>query len=300
MPSHAQRSSRRPHHARRLLLAAVFACGALAAAPGATPRGDVLDLVSDPGAIPGVVSGQEPSTPAPVAPTTAPLVLGAGRPPERVMVENPGPTAPPIAALTNYVWPIAHPRLTLPYGPSPWGRRIVDGKLFHDGVDLATFCGDRIGAAHAGTVLAAGRRFDRLIGWIGDLGPYFARLDTKHLWLSLPITIVIDDGNGYRSVYAHFSRVVVKAGQEVKAGQLIGYEGATGYATGCHLHYSLFSPWERGTFGLEALVVKVTKLPPLEVARVDPLLVLPPKAGINAPATPKPSPAPSVSPSPAP
>lgn len=304
MPPHAQRSSRRPLHARRLLLAAVFACGALAAAPGATPRGNVLDLVGDPGAIPGVVSGQEPSTSAPVTATSssvsAPLQLGPGRPPERVLVENPGPTAPPIAALTDYVWPIAHPRLTLPYGPSPWGRRIVDGELFHDGVDLATFCGDRIVAAHSGTVLAAGRRFDRLIGWIGDLGPYFDRLDTKHLWLSLPITIVIDDGNGYRSVYAHFSRVVVRAGQEVKAGQLIGYEGATGYATGCHLHYSLFSPWERGTFGLEALVVKVTKLPPLEIARVDPLLVLPPKPGINAPATPKPSPVPSVSPSPAP
>lgn len=304
MPSHAHRSSRRPHHARRLLLAVVFACGALAAAPGATPRGEVLDLVGGPGTIPGVVSGQEPLTPAPVTPTsssgTALLQLGAGRPPERVMVENPGPTAPPIAALTNYVWPIAHPRLTLPYGPSPWGRRIVDGRLFHDGVDLATFCGDRIVAAHAGTVLAAGRHFDQLIGWIGDLGPYFERLDTKHLWLSLPITIVIDDGNGYRSVYAHFSRVVVKSGQEVRAGQLIGYEGATGYASGCHLHYSLFSPWERGTFGLEALVVKVTKLPPLEVARVDPLLVLPPKAGINAPATPKPSPAPGVSPSPTP
>ena len=300
VPRRASDPSRRPHHARTLLLAAVVACGALAAAPGATPRGEVLDLVGDPGAIPGVVSGQEPSAPAPVAGTPSPLQLGAGRPPERVMVENPGPTAPPVAALTDYVWPIAHPRLTLSYGPSAWGRRIVDGKLFHDGVDLATFCGDRIVAAHAGTVLAAGRHFDRLIGWIGDLGPYFDRLDAKHLWLSLPITIVIDDGNGYRSVYAHFSRVVVKAGQEVKAGQLIGYEGATGYASGCHLHYSLFSPWERGTFGLEALVVKVTKLPPLEVARVDPLLVLPPKTGINAPATPKPSPAPSVSPSPVP
>lgn len=283
------------------MLAAVVACGALAAAPGVGPRGEVLDLVGDPDAIPGVVSGQEPSTLAPGAASsaaTAPLQLGEGRPPERIMVENPGPTPPPVASLTGYVWPIAHPRLTQPYGPSPWGRRIVDGKLFHDGVDLATFCGDRIMAAHSGTVLAAGRHFDQLVGWIGDLGPYFERLDTQHLWLSLPITVVIDDGNGYRSVYAHFSRVVVKAGQVVTAGQLIGYEGATGYASGCHLHYSLFSPWEQATFGLEALVVKVTKLPPLEVARVDPLLVLPPKPGINAPATPKPSPAPSVSPSP--
>lgn len=302
MPPRAQRSSRRPRRARRLLLAAVVACGALAALPGAGLRGEVLDLVSDPGANPGVAAGQGPVAGASARPqaspaaTAAPLRLGEGRPPARWFVEDPRPTAPPVAGLVDYAWPIAHPRLTLSYGPSPWGRRVVDGKLFHDGVDLATFCGDRIVAAHHGTVLAAGRRFDRFIGWVGDLGPYFARLDTKHLWMSLPITVVIDDGNGYRSVYAHFSRVVVKAGQHIEAGQLLGYEGATGYASGCHLHYSLFSPWEWGTFGVEARVSEVTKLPALEIARVDPLLVLPPKAGINAPATPRPGRAPGLQP----
>ena len=77
----------------------------------------------------------------------------------------------------DYRWPLPHGRITDPFGPSPWGSRIVDGELFHDGVDLATFCGDRIVAAHAGLVLAAGRRFDTMIGWVGDLAPYFARLD---------------------------------------------------------------------------------------------------------------------------
>jgi hypothetical protein len=77
-------------------------------------------------------------------------------------------------------------------------------------------------------VLAAGRRFDTEIGWVGSLKPYFARLDKKHLWGTLPITVVIDDGNGYRSIYAHFGKVVVKKGQTVKAGQLLGFEGATG------------------------------------------------------------------------
>ena len=62
------------------------------------------------------------------------------------------------------------------------------------GVDLATFCGDHVRAAHDGTVLAASRRFDAEIGWVGNLKPYFARLDRKHLWGTLPITVVIDDG----------------------------------------------------------------------------------------------------------
>ena len=185
------------------------------------------------------------------------------------------PTPPPPTLLEGYRSPLPLGRLTLPFGPSPWGSRFVEGKAFHDGVDLATFCGDRIKAAHDGKVLAAGRRFDTQIGWVGDLRPYFERLDRKHLWGTLPITVVIDDGNGYRSIYAHFSKVVVKRGDTVKAGQLLGYEGATGRASGCHLHYGLFSPLERGTFAIEPDVVKRLKVPGAQIARVDPLLVLP-------------------------
>jgi murein DD-endopeptidase MepM/ murein hydrolase activator NlpD len=164
--------------------------------------------------------------------------------------------------------------VTLPFGPSPWGSRIVDGELFHDGVDLATFCGDRIVAAHSGTVLAAGRRYDAYMGWVGDLQPYLDRLEKKHLWSSLPIIVVVDDGNGYRSVYAHFGKVVVKKGAEVKAGQLLGYEGQTGRASGCHLHYGLFSPAEVATFGIDPAVVKRMKVPDRQIARIDPMLVL--------------------------
>ena len=56
------------------------------------------------------------------------------------------------------------------------------------------------------------------MGWIGDLAPYYARLDAKKLWTTLPIVVVIDDGNGYRSIYAHFGKIVVKKGQTVTAG----------------------------------------------------------------------------------
>ena len=125
-------------------------------------------------------------------------------------------------------------------------------------------------------MLAAGRHFDDEIGWVGDLSAYYARLDKKHLWNTLPIVIIVDDGNGYRSIYAHFWKVVVKKGQTVKAGQLLGYEGMTGRATGCHLHYGLFSPRrDRDVRDRSRTSSKRMKLPRAEIARIDPLLVLP-------------------------
>jgi murein DD-endopeptidase MepM/ murein hydrolase activator NlpD len=192
-----------------------------------------------------------------------------------------GPAAP--ESLEAYRWPLPKGRLTLPFGPSPWGSRLVEGSAFHDGIDLATFCGDKVVAAHEGTVLAAGRHYDKFMGWIGDLGPYLRRLDRKKLWSTLPIVVVVDDGNGYRSIYAHFGKVVVKKGATVAAGDLLGYEGATGRASGCHLHYGLFSPLEPGRFEIEPDVAKRMKLPAAQVARIDPLLVLPRRSKDPAP-----------------
>ncbi len=211
-------------------------------------------------------------------------------------VETPAPTAAPLASapapagLTGYRWPLLHARLTLPFGPTPWGGWVVDGQKFHDGIDLATFCGDKIVAAHDGVVLAAGRHFDDHMGWIGDLSKYYARLDAKKLWVTLPIVVVIDDGNGYRSVYAHFGKIVVKKGQTVTAGTLLGFEGRTGRATGCHLHYGLFSPSETASFAMDPVGAAHMKLPPDEIARVDPLSVLPPRG--KAPSRPTASPSP--------
>jgi murein DD-endopeptidase MepM/ murein hydrolase activator NlpD len=202
--------------------------------------------------------------------------------------------APPIDGLTGYQWPLPNARLTLPFGPTPWGGRVVDGEKFHDGIDLATFCGDKVVAAHDGVVLAAGRRYDDQMGWLGDLSKYKARLDAKKLWITLPIVVVIDDGNGYRSIYAHFGKIVVKKGQAVTAGSLLGYEGRTGRASGCHLHYGLFSPDETAEFGMDPVAGKRMKLPSAVIARVDPQLVLPerPKPGSKPKPTPKVSPAP--------
>jgi len=257
--------------------------------------GSPLDPVGD-------VAGAVESHPASASASPSPFVVTDGRatptsrptptPPPTL---TPLPTPAPVASLTGYVSPLPRGRLTLPFGPSPWGSRIVDGEPFHDGMDLATFCGDRIVAAHAGTVLAAGRKYDQHMGWLGDLQPYLDRLEAKSLWMTLPIVVVIDDGNGYRSIYAHFSKAVVKRGDVVEAGDLIGYEGQTGRASGCHLHYGLFSPLETATFKIDPDVVKRMKVPDLQVARVDPLLVLP----MHAP-RPKPTPTPTPTPAPTP
>jgi murein DD-endopeptidase MepM/ murein hydrolase activator NlpD len=219
--------------------------------------------------------------PTPSAPEPTGAVAGAVQPPN---VDVPHDTAaaaalPAVPAdpstLLDYRWPIAHPRITLPFGPWGAGSRIVDGEPFHDGVDLATFCGDRVVAAHDGVVLAAGRHYDSQMGWVGDLTPYFDRLDAKALWTTLPIMIVVDDGNGYRSLYAHFGKIVVRRGDEVHAGQLLGYEGRTGHASGCHLHYGLFSPDDPDRFAIDPAVAQHMKLPLWEIARIDPMLVLP-------------------------
>ena len=78
----------------------------------------------------------------------------------------------------------------------------------------------------------------------------------------------------------------------MEAGQLLGYEGMTGRASGCHLHYGLFSPLETATFGIDEDVAKRMRLPLKEIARIDPMLVLPEQ--------PKPSPSPAASSSPTP
>jgi murein DD-endopeptidase MepM/ murein hydrolase activator NlpD len=237
------------------------------------------------GAVSGAVQGAAPSGTAFAGASTLPAMPAATIPDARLAL--PG-GAPPISSLSGYRWPLPKGRLTQDFGPTAlYASRIVDGKRFHDGIDLATFCGDRIVAAHDGVVLAASRHFDHAIGWLGDLTRYYKRLDAKKLWKTLPIVVVIDDGNGYRSMYAHFGKVVVKRGQRVHAGDLLGYEGRTGNASGCHLHYGLFSPYERGEIQIERAVAKRMKLPRAEISRVDPLLVLPPR--------PKPTPTPASS-----
>ncbi|MFO8054877.1 MAG: M23 family metallopeptidase [Bacteroidales bacterium] len=51
--------------------------------------------------------------------------------------------------------------------------------------------------------------------------------------------VVLDHGYGYKTVYAHMNKVIVRRGQHVKRGEIIGYVGNTGVSTGPHLHYEV-------------------------------------------------------------
>jgi murein DD-endopeptidase MepM/ murein hydrolase activator NlpD len=181
------------------------------------------------------------------------------------------PTSLDPEQLSGYKWPLRGARVTSFFEPRDDGTLVIDGKRVHEGLDLATFCGDAVRAAHAGTVVSSGRRFDEEMGFDGSLDAFYRAM--KNTMYELPIVVIIDDGNGYRSIYAHLGLAIVKIGDRIKAGQQIGFEGASGNASGCHLHYELFrtdGPWMQ----LSPDLVKRDHYPSQERERIDPFRVL--------------------------
>lgn len=51
--------------------------------------------------------------------------------------------------------------------------------------------------------------------------------------------MIVDYGNGVQALYGHLSKIAVKPGTMVKAGQLVGFIGSTGRSTGPHLHFEI-------------------------------------------------------------
>src|SRR6185312_6515945 len=109
--------------------------------------------------------------------------------------------------------PVSGARLT-----SGFGMRIhplLGYSKMHTGVDFGLPIGAPIKAAGNGTIEYAGRA-----------GGYGIMVKVKHI-------------NGYETLYAHMSQVAdgIEVGTKVNQGQVIGYVGQTGRATGPHLHY---------------------------------------------------------------
>ena len=101
---------------------------------------------------------------------------------------------------------------------SPFGYRVSPtsgASTYHQGVDLDTGTGWPVVAAKAGRVVVA--------GYGSAAGNY----------------VKIDHGDGVSSIYMHLNSYCVSAGQMVSAGQNIGTTGATGVATGDHLHFGI-------------------------------------------------------------
>jgi murein DD-endopeptidase MepM/ murein hydrolase activator NlpD len=107
----------------------------------------------------------------------------------------------------GFAWPTVSHRINSPYGPR-WGG-------FHTGIDIWCPEGNPDFASKAGKVISA--------GWSGGYGE----------------ATIIDHGGGYATLYAHQSRMYVHEGQIVRRGQQIGACGATGNATGAHLHFEI-------------------------------------------------------------
>lgn len=112
-------------------------------------------------------------------------------------------------------------RVTQPFGSEPKsliydGEPKRNGVPFHRGIDL--------GDGRCGTPILAPA--DAIIRFEGRL-------------TNGEIIALLNFGGGWGSVLGHLSRTVVSDGERVKAGEKIGEEGATGYATGCHLHWSV-------------------------------------------------------------
>lgn len=104
------------------------------------------------------------------------------------------------------------------YMSSPFGYRYdpVDGSYsYHSGVDLAVAEGTEIYASRSGYVEAASESY-----YYG----YYVKLDHE---------------DGFESIYMHMQRYIVSPGEYVTQGQVIGYVGETGWATGPHLHITI-------------------------------------------------------------
>ena len=103
---------------------------------------------------------------------------------------------------------------------SPYGvQRYYHGKPsgnFHRGLDLRSPLGTPVKATAAGVVKLA------------------------HQWNFTGGTVGIDHGQGFTSMYLHLSKIAATEGATVQPGDIVGYVGSTGFATGPHLHWGLF------------------------------------------------------------
>jgi murein DD-endopeptidase MepM/ murein hydrolase activator NlpD len=107
---------------------------------------------------------------------------------------------------------------------SPFGWRIHPiwhTRMFHNGIDFGVGCGEPLRAPADGVVVARGG---------GDWDP-----SGNYMFIDLGV----HGGVGLSTSYSHAERYIVGVGQHVKRGQTIGYVGATGWATGCHLHWTV-------------------------------------------------------------
>lgn len=119
-------------------------------------------------------------------------------------------------------WPVDQVRVTQTFGDTAFARGGAYNGKGHNGIDLAASIGTPLKAALSGVVVGTGNT------------------DTVRGCYSFGKWVMIKHGNGLSTMYAHLSQIGVTTGQSVATGQVIGYSGETGYATGPHLHFGVY------------------------------------------------------------
>lgn len=157
-----------------------------------------------------------PGTPL-LAPAAAPAL--AAPVPTPAAAPTPAPDKPEKQGFfAKWVMPLTNIRVSSFFGA-------LRGKRAHGGVDFSTPVNTPVMATGPGVVVASTNRYDG---------------DKKY-----GEVVVIEHMNGFRSLYAHLNKRSVNVGDEVAAGQPIGYSGSTGHSTGPHLHLEAFENGKR-------------------------------------------------------
>jgi len=132
------------------------------------------------------------------------------------------PNTIPVKGTAVFQWPFPNPYITQYFGYTKFALSGAYGGSKHNGMDLGTPTGTKLGAPLSGTVRMTGNT---------DLVP------GCYSWGKW---VLIDHPNGLSTMFAHLSQFSVTPGQKVTTGQVVGYSGNTGYSTGPHLHYTLY------------------------------------------------------------
>lgn len=119
-------------------------------------------------------------------------------------------------------YPLDNVRITQYFGNTPFAAAGAYGGKGHNGMDFAASIGTPIKASLTGTVAGTGNT------------------DAIRGCYSFGKWVMIRHANGLSTMYAHLSQISVTTGQSVSTGQVIGYSGDTGYATGPHLHFGVY------------------------------------------------------------
>lgn len=135
------------------------------------------------------------------------------------------PNSIPTKGTSVFRWPLDKVIITQYFGYTKFALQNagVYKNNMHNGIDLGAAVGTKIYAPLNGTVRAVGNT---------DLVP------GCYSWGQWAL---VDHPNGLSTLFAHMSWTGVSAGQQLSTGDVIGYVGATGYATGPHLHFTLYA-----------------------------------------------------------